>query len=144
MSDPLGVLVVGADEREILALRDVAVPIIGGDAVVLTLKVSTNSVDSHLVWNTRPLEVRELAHDSDELLEPVEQFFSNEADIWKVIVDTAHRNDVALVVIACHRRKHLGRVVTKSAATDLLAHSDVAVLAVPDPVLTNHASPAPE
>lgn len=136
-------LIVGDSLEEIQALRATSTGMVGRDAPVIALEASRNSADMDLIWSTHPVKIYELT-DTDHR-EPgvlVEEFCSDDADVWKVIVDAAHRYEVDVIVIAGHRRGWLRRLVSGSAARDLLNHSDVPILAMPEAALNVAPSPA--
>lgn len=135
MPAQLRVLLVSHHEQELSALHDAARRIVGPNAVMLALDADSSGHDVELAWGRKALELRELDAAGKFASPAATQPVDADGDVWKAIVDTAHRNRVDLVAIASHPTGWLHRLLKGSAAHDMLEHGDLPVLAVPEAAL---------
>lgn len=135
MSGQLRVLLVSHDEQELSVLHTATSRIVGPDAVMLALDADSSGHDPDLAWGRRTLALHQLDADGRSAGPPAAQPVDADGDVWRAIVDTAHRHHVDLVAIVSHPTRRLHRLLKGSATHDMVEHADLPVLAVPESAL---------
>ena len=145
MTEPIRVLVVGADRNELTALASLVGCLLGQRAELLAVELDTSSVDPALAWGTEGPRVVVLP--SPDAPPPaaagVEQPLAEAGDSWKAIVDVAARHHVHVVAIVDRHQRWFSRVFSGSAARDLIAQAQVPVLLVSEAALERTSSTDP-
>jgi nucleotide-binding universal stress UspA family protein len=125
-------LLAGTNADHVEELRLSAIAILGHEVDVLAVETSDGSSDPELAWGTKHLHVRQLAPDlSVDCAPSVEEPLGEDGDVWKALMEAAHRYEIDVIVIGAPEQGWLGRLLVGSAAQDLLTHSDVPVLVIP-------------
>lgn len=132
MPEPLRMLLVGQSLDELLALRAVVTRLAGPAVELLAVQADSASNDPELAWGRRRLELRRLALDAAEFEPDGNEPLGSDGDVWQAVVGAARRHRVDLIAITSHPQSWIKRLVKGSAAADVVEHSGVPVLAVPD------------
>lgn len=142
MSTTTRVLVVGGNGDEIAALGAVVDLLLDGRCDTLAMQLDTSSVDPTLAWGTEGPRVVELtrttAHRAGEVGQ--EQPLPEDGDSWKAITAAAERYDVHLIAAVQKRQRWLSRLLSGSAARDLLDRTDWPLLLIPPEALQRRPS----
>lgn len=136
MTGPAQVLVVGADTAEVSALGDYVTTLLDGRCDLLAIEMDTTSVDPELAWGTEGPNVVRLTSDGATAASTAEEEpLAEDGDSWKAIVDAAERHHVDVIALVHRRQPWYSRLLSGSAARDVVAHADHPVLLVPQHAL---------
>lgn len=112
-----------------------ATQLVGPNVELFAVQAGSAANDPELAWGRKRLEVRRLAVDDERLGPEVEKLVSLDGDVWKAVSDAAQHHRVDLIAIASRQQSWVRRIFKGSAACDVVEHSSVPVLAVPDALL---------
>lgn len=132
MPEPLRMLLVGQSLDELLALRAVVTRLVSPAVELFAVQADSASTDPELAWGRRRLELRRLALDGAELEPDVHELLGSDGDVWQAVVGAAQRHRVDLIAITSHPQSWIRRLLKGSSAADVVEHSGVPVLTVPD------------